>query len=297
MKPFIIVFMCTAIVSAHSGDRLFPIYELTDAMVEKIDIHDGLIDEWYEIGEPSMTLLDFDVLGGFEQPDPSDLDFRIWLAWHDESNRIYAAFFMIDDEYKNTHDWSAPGLGNRILLNDSICLLIDADHSGGKGSRNETPIAEYPIIFGQTQMYDVISQTVSGPAIGTEGPTIENQPWHFLPPYADSGGEVAGENPVTWVIEMYVTPQDAWGSSLEETLFSDLLPRQIIGFAPVIHDADPSENPDDFTQWKPRLIEDPGVGEYLTRGEADMLVDGLLLPALGTAVEFITWGKIKASLE
>ena len=30
---------------------------------------------------------------------------------------------------------------------------------------------------------------------------------------------------------------------------------------------------------------------------ADLFVDGLLLPAQGTAVESITWGRIKASLQ
>ena len=39
--------------------------------------------------------------------NPSNLDFRIWLAWHDEQNRIYVAFIISDDEYKNTHDWSS----------------------------------------------------------------------------------------------------------------------------------------------------------------------------------------------
>ena len=55
-----LIVLCMVIVAeAHSGDRVYPFYELTDEMLEKIDIHDGLIDEWYEIGEPSMTLLDF----------------------------------------------------------------------------------------------------------------------------------------------------------------------------------------------------------------------------------------------
>ena len=72
-------------------------------MLEKIDIHDGLIDEWYEIGEPSMTMLDFKTFGDSVPLDPSNLDARIWLAWHDESNRIYAALVVADDQYYNTH--------------------------------------------------------------------------------------------------------------------------------------------------------------------------------------------------
>ena len=59
MSRFLIVLILAGVAEAHSGNRVYPFYELTDEMLEKIDLHDGLIDEWYEIGEPSMTLLDF----------------------------------------------------------------------------------------------------------------------------------------------------------------------------------------------------------------------------------------------
>ena len=109
MSRFLIVLIMAGVAEAHSGNRVYPFYELTDEMLEKIDLHDGLIDEWYEIGEPSMTLLDFKTNGDIiSTPDPSNLDFRIWLAWHDEPNRIYRWLSSSrDDEYKNTHDWSS----------------------------------------------------------------------------------------------------------------------------------------------------------------------------------------------
>ena len=70
---------------AHIGDRVYPVGYLSDEMLEKIDLRDGLVDEWYEVvGEPSMTMLDFTSLDRGISPDPSDLDFRIWLAWHDD---------------------------------------------------------------------------------------------------------------------------------------------------------------------------------------------------------------------
>ena len=38
---------------AHVGDRVYPIAYLSDEMLERIDIKDGLVDEWEElIGEP-----------------------------------------------------------------------------------------------------------------------------------------------------------------------------------------------------------------------------------------------------
>ena len=120
-----------SVASAHIGTRVFPFYELTDEMLETIDIHDGSVEEWYQIGEPSMTLLDFKQ--GNDDLDPSDLDFRIWLAWHDESNRIYAAVTTIDDLYYNEHNYiTEEGPGNMFYY-DSILFTLDADHSGGTG--------------------------------------------------------------------------------------------------------------------------------------------------------------------
>ena len=71
-------------VDAHVGDRVYPVHELTDEMLAEIQLHDGSVEEWYElIGEPTLTLLDFsEILGA--SLDPSDMDFRIWLAWHDD---------------------------------------------------------------------------------------------------------------------------------------------------------------------------------------------------------------------
>ena len=299
MNRLLIVLILAGVAEAHSGDRVYPFYELTDEMLEQIDLHDGFIDEWYEIGEPCMTLLDFKTVRNFIPPNPSNLDFRIWLAWHDESDRIFAAFIVTDDEYKNTHDWSAESIRNHIDYHDSITLLLDADHSGGRGSRNETPAEEYPLIWGRTQWYNAISRTVSGPTLDgwlNRAPDGTPASWKISPPYGDAGGGVAGENPVVWIVEMYVTPQDAWGDSVEDTPFSELSAHQIIGFAPIIHDFDPSI-PNSPIPWHPEAVDDDGALHYLERGEADIFIDGLLVPAQETAVESVTWGRIKASLE
>ena len=162
---FFIVLIMIGVAEAHSGNRLYPFYELTDEMLEKIDLHDGFIDEWYEIGEPNMTLLDFKTNRNFIAPDPSNLDFRIWLAWHDRLNRIYAAFVVSDDEYKNDHDWSAGEWSTKTLINhnDSIRLYLDADHSGGRGfvrNRGRKEPDGNRIL--------AISQTVSGPTLEEE---------------------------------------------------------------------------------------------------------------------------------
>ena len=55
-----LILTLTASAEAHSGDRVYPIYELTDEMLAKIDLRDGSVQEWADrLGEPSMTSLDF----------------------------------------------------------------------------------------------------------------------------------------------------------------------------------------------------------------------------------------------
>ena len=116
MPPFMkkqVCFLFLALATstgAHSGDRVYPIYELTDEMLAKIDLRDGSVQEWADLlGEPSMTLLDFAYVYINRSQDPSDLDFRIWLAWHDDPDRLYLAYVCSDEVYKNTHDYSAVG--------------------------------------------------------------------------------------------------------------------------------------------------------------------------------------------
>ena len=157
LSGLLIVLIFAGLGETHSGNRLYPFYELTDEMVEKIDIHDGFIDEWYEIGEPNMTLLDFKTGGNYHPPDPSNLDFRIWLAWHDQLNRVYAAIIVIDDVYKNTHDWSGEGLLPIMEVNDGIEFYLDADHNGGRGFADGYGALEDRLpILGETQKYGYI---------------------------------------------------------------------------------------------------------------------------------------------
>ena len=57
----------SAQAEAHAGSRVFPVPELTDEMLEQIQLHDGSVEEWFDrIGEPTMTLQDFAVEGGGE---------------------------------------------------------------------------------------------------------------------------------------------------------------------------------------------------------------------------------------
>ena len=203
----ILLFSVAISSEAHVGGRVFPIPYLTDEMVENIQLDDGSVHEWIElVGEPTLTLLDFTEENVNSPLDPADLDFRIWLAWHDEPARLYVAFVASDDVYLNHHDYDSSIVSRRYIWgNDSITLAIDGDHSGGAGGSNGDSLEETIELYGQTQNYVAIPYTVSGPTLSNPTYRVETGKlsWTTLPPYAESGGGVAGESPVIWVIEVY----------------------------------------------------------------------------------------------
>ena len=290
--------LCLAVsAGAHVGDRVYPVSYLSDEMLEQIDLRDGLVDEWQElVGEPAMTLLDFYSIA---DPDRSDFDFRIWLAWHDDPPRFYVAFVSSDDVYKNTHNYD---VGDNMGLNDSISLLIDGDHSGGPGCSAvfdcAGPSAEE--VREHTQKYNAIARTPDGPNLDDR---VTRQAkgefsWAVLPPYGDGGGGVFGENPIISVIELYVTPFDRWAyDDVEGSVASDLNAGQVIGFGIMV--VDEEDDPGIWTEASGAFEHVNGL--YFLK--ADGFLDGLLLPQAGpepgedSAVESVSWGRIKASLE
>ena len=298
----------SARADAHSGGRVYPVAELTDEMLEQIQLHDGRIDEWIElIGEPAMTLLDFQTRSNYLPPDPSDLDFRIWLAWHDDPDRFYVAFVASDDVYQNDHDHDGYGIRRNIPNHDSITLTIDGDHGGGAGTTSTSTEEELMEARGQAQRYDAIARTASGPTMDNYvGRRTGAFSWKLFPPYGDAGGGVFGEAPVISVIELYVTPYDRWGTwdEIEETELTDLAAGQVIGFAIMVEDWDEEEEAIGWS-WTPEAMQpsDPRFGTEvdIRNARADFFLDGILLPAgagpEGTAVESVSWGRIKASLE
>ena len=296
-------------VGAHVGGRVYPIYELTGAMLPTIQYNDASVEEWSElIGEPSMTLLDFRDDSGLQgSPDPSDLDFKIWLAWHNDPARFYLAFVSSDDVYVNNHDYDVDWFGSYgrddILngSNDSIGLAIDGDHSGGEGVFIGMTQEEVNEINGGTQQYDAIAQNGGGVILDDYGvrQATGEFAWTIFPPYGTAGGGVFGEAPFISVIEMDVTPFDRRGWYRgEEKVVSDLETGQVIGFGIVVIDND--EN-DQLRIWVPEAMVSDKWGSFFDIREvrADNFIDGILLPTQpqGSAVGGISWGRIKASLE
>ena len=111
-----------------------------------------------------------------------------------------------------------------------------------------------------------------------------------------------GEQPGLSVIEMYVTPYDWWGAldDLDQVGFSELSAHQIIGFVILIIDNDGDCSGCTGPYHQPAEILNDNRSNWLyilSYNRADVFIDGILLPAQDTAVESITWGRIKASLQ
>ncbi len=300
---------------AHVGSRVFPVPELTDEMLEQIQLDGYVYEEWFDqIGEPALTSVDF-LNTGKEPHDPADLDFRIWLAWHDEPARLYVAFVAADDSYWNTFSWEGSGTPGNMMAgyrggNDGIALGVDGDHSGGPGFAGWMGRDRIAESRGNAQAYHAISRTPDGPIL--DDPKSRHvggvSSWMTLPPYAEAAGAVVGEAPVFWSIELYVTPFDHREDliSPEGSVVSDLSAGQIIGFAIGVYENDAGDPHEQLAVLAPEAHatgSDSEILDDVINSVADNFLDGLLLPANAagpvenSAVESVSWGRIKASLE
>lgn len=287
--------------SAHMGDRVFPIIELSDEDLAKIDIDDGSVEDWIEVvGEPTLTAQDFTTRGGY---DPSDLDYRIWMAWHDATNRIYIAIEKADDVYiRYLEEAGSPddNLWFPWYSDSSLHFLVDGDHSGGTTiyGVNSFPDEERPFQDNKESQYFM----VAGERLQESGQHIApmqngiryKQDWFYSPPFADGGGGSFGEAPTIAVTEFYVTPFDwlVWNDP-NATRISDLSAGKIIGFAMGMIDYDTKSAGD--SEVHHMLYH--GFGVYTP---AEEFADGVLLDVLGqvpddSAVEQGSWARIKAS--
>ena len=312
MKAFVasISIWALLVTSIHASggdypDRIFRFAELTDEDVARIDLKDTSVHDWLEVaGDPHLRPLDFVATGsGY---DPSSFDFRVWLAWHDETDRLYVAAEYVDDIHVDFFDPS-----NEDFLasygEPRLNFFIDGgDQGGGLVNPPSGPDGHYK--FGRhVQWYWVC------PGVFSDGVNLRMftnsffTPWVHLPPFADGGSGWFSENPTITIMEFYVTAFDIlpWEGGPEDSVVSDLYPGKHISFALSISDLD---TPLKFTD--PPSLPDV-AGYYSIRGptyhegadpwNADYWALGVLegtgeVTPGNTAVRDLTWGRIKASL-
>ncbi len=285
----------TGAASAHLGDIIYPIYELPTSDLP--DLHDGTLEDWEEVlPNTSLDHNDFVTSRG-DGFDPSNLSWRVFLAWHHGTQRIYMAVERIDDVYI--------GLGEESGGETTAALLIDGDHSGGRyyGFLEEDGYSEEQrkrLSYSQAQIY--VFRPEPQPGHGDQlvnGPF--HAPWATLPPWSDGGGTQYGEDPSYSMTEFYITPFDDlnWeGPELGRR--SVLEPGNIIGLEIAVQDND---RPGSVVSDLYRLVLPTfdGGGLYPTMW-SENFADGELIPCYRgncsgatTAVSEDSWGRIKAS--
>ena len=288
---------------AQQGERVYPFFELTDEDFALIDIKDGSIDDWLDVvGEPTLMALDLEASLFWDPYDPADMDYRIWLAWHDATNHIYVAVERADDAYVNEFERTSYIPAERAMgWQDNVGFYVDGDRSGGRFLRSNVDFdsEEEWLLFvnKQAQHYRVL------PEVFDEGPNLQIiysgshlVDWPCNPPYADGGGGLFGEDPILSVTEFYVTPFDrfVWNSS-EESVVSELYPGKIIGFSIDMLDVD--IKPGEFHSNHFLRSREYDDSDYWY--SSDTFVQGILLGPGGeipeSAVESVTWGRIKAT--
>ena len=286
---------------AHIGDQIYPIFELLDEDLDRIDLTDGSVEDWHEVGgEPSLTASDFFWL--FGAYDLSDVDFNIWLAWHQGSGTLWVAMERFDDLYLNNYDGT--GLHTMHRWDSSIEFMVDGDHTGGAysyllGVNCQDCTPEQVLSDNrQAQRWMAIAEAPGGGELLDYDGRSE---WVNKEPYAAVGG-VIGESPATTVTEFRVTPFDDLVYNDEDASeASRLYPGKTIGFSMYTFDNDDPETEDGHVLMTVLSLS----ADTRPLVDAGSFVDGLLVgagedPSLYddvSAVEPSSWGRIKAALE
>ena len=279
---------------AHVGDVVYPFTEITDDMLEVLDLTDGWVEDWEDlVGEPTLTLLDFTAdTRVYDTPerDPGNLDFRIWLGWHRGTGRVYMGAQVIDDVYVGGFG----GEGDDTARYDAIEIGIDGDHSGGVYWRRFSSEREWNQ---QAQPYRAVAEASEGPyldLVGTSDPMSGLADWMVKFPYAEVGGTSQGETPTVYIVELAITPFDLmlWDDR-DASMTSDLSAGRVVGFNLGIIDVD--SRPGQTDGYYALFLTPEGAPD------ADFFGDGILLPSdndtEGSVVESVSWARIKASLE
>jgi len=270
--------------TAHLGDIVYPIYELPTSDLP--DLHDGTLEDWEE-ALPSASLnhndFVFEDIGLGGGIDPADLAFRVFLAWHSASQKLYMAVELLDDVYLGTREGYTQ-------------LRVDGDHSGGQYALfGEGTEEDRQLDYVQAQQYSAKPEWNNTDRLLISRPAWT---WTTLPPWADAGGFQYGELPNYSAVEFAVTAWDDlnWqGPELSRR--SVLEAGNIIGFQIRLMDLDKPL----FTKGAYWLAL-PTVSSGFHDLFAENFVDGELIPCdrgdcsgATTAVSQDSWGRIKAS--
>jgi hypothetical protein len=285
--------LCATPTVAHLGEVVYPIYELSTADLP--NLHDQSLEDWEAVlPSASLTHNDFVYNGGVAaRIDPENLAWRVFLAWHHASQRIYVAVERLDDDYWPRSE-EGPG--------DPTYLYVDGDHSGGQfsGFDPELPEDERKRAESvQAQRFSMVAETRSDNQedfVWVGGWAYD---WVRRSPWTDAGGFQYGESPNVSGVEAAVTLwDDLHWQGPELSTRSSLEPGAIIGFMVDIWDIDRDDRTlEMFSLAEVSRFTSPAISF------AEDFVDGELIPcftsdssgARQSAAEADSWGRIKST--
>ena len=245
---------------------------------------DGDGEEWQMLTDPYYLTQDEvreTVKGGFDNPNPASLAFKLAWGWSPVTNLLYMWEERFDD-FNNARLTD----GDR---QENVEFGIDADHSGGRfmglGSEDLDP-ARWDGSQGQSYRY----------YLNREDPLWHwgSATWADKPPYGLIGwsldGEIGGEGVQT--VEIAVTLWDDLNSEgVEASTIHTLAAGEIVGIVTATKDSDdPDDSGYDGGWWSSSFATADCC--------ADSFIDYILLPfepAIWTAVEADSWGRIKST--
>ena len=131
MYILLFILIVASSVSAHIGDQIYFIPEITDDALGQLDVRDRNLDDWRAvISGPVLTAADLvpspDVGEGAPY-DPADMDYQIWLGWNGSTSRLFFALERTDDNFINEYEGGNPG---HFWRHDGAFFFsVDGDHS------------------------------------------------------------------------------------------------------------------------------------------------------------------------
>ena len=250
---------------------------------------DGDLSDWEGL-TPALRMSAFEDLVTDADIDTEDFDVQVWIGWSDSANRLYVAVEVVDDIHQV--DRPAGTAVTRIFQDDDLEVFIDADHSGGQ-------FADFSDLDPQEQLArngtEANHFVLAGPHDDTEEyVNFSAAGWYALAdgPYTEAQVRYEGDRGGVGVTryEMSFVPFNRVNVTADFlSVPHDLQAEEVLGFNLELNDYDTRSELFD-AKWS---LSGAFNAFRLSERFTDLWLEP---PARATAIEDLTWGRIKASL-
>jgi hypothetical protein len=291
MTPLTVAVLACTILLAGDALGHMPAGEMVRAVhLEdgQTPIIDGEFDDWEGIA-PVLQMADFGDLVAGAVADALDFDLQVWIGWNDTENRLYLAVEVTDDIHQV--DRPTGSATTRIFQDDDLEVFVDADHSGGQYAdfsdlspdeqlaRNGTEANHFVLAGPHEDGEDFVNFSAAGWYALRDGPYTQAD----LRFDGTPGGAGVTRYEMSLVLFDRVNVTADFLSSRH-----DLRPGEVIGFNLELNDFDSHSELFD-AKWSLS-------GGFNAFRLSDRFTDlWLEPPVIATAVQDVSWGRIKAS--